>query len=293
MNYKIPYPHKKILLVGSSGYIGSFLSEKISPFYNLATVDVLKSKCTNTVADGFHLDKDFLNSFDGLIMLAGMSRVADCKANPNDCYRLNTELPLHLRKNLQSDKFFIYASSGSLYNGSDSFPASENFEINKSDNAYDKSKLLLDQRMQLQKKPFVSLRFGTVNGFTTYWRRELIINQMCYDAVSQNKLSLRNGMSWRAILDIEDLGRAILKLLSRIDYSQKIYNLSSFNTQIGLIANRVQKITGCTIIDEKEANQTYSFSMDCSLFTKDHNFEFKSQIDTLIQNIVGQLNEGL
>jgi nucleoside-diphosphate-sugar epimerase len=276
---------KNILLIGSSGYLGSFLVENLS-ISNLQTSDLLPSSHTKVVKDAYTFEEEYLNQFDGVILLAGMSRVADCKSNPEKCFELNTKLPLYLRKKLKADKFFIYASSGSVYNGSGKFPATENFNIRSSSNAYDHSKLQLDLEMYKQKKPFISLRFGTVNGFTKNWRNELVVNKMCQDAYKSNLLSLSNAFSWRAILDIQELVNAFSILLQRIKFSQEIYNLSSFNCQIQDIATNVQKITNCKIDKGLDSAQSYSFSMDSNLFCKDFNYEFRCSLDLLIKKIL-------
>lgn len=279
---------KNILLIGSSGYLGSFLVEKLS-VSNLQTSDLIHSEHTKIVKDAFTFEEDYLNQFDGIILLAGMSRVADCKFNPEKCFDLNTNLPLRLRKKLKKDKFFIYASSGSVYNGSGNFPATEKFEIRRSVNAYDQSKHQLDLQMSKQEKPYISLRFGTVNGYTKNWRDELVVNKMCQDAYKFNLLSLSNATSWRAILDINELANAFSVLLQNLKFSQTIYNLSSYNCQMQDIANSVQKITNCKIEKGKDSPQSYSFSMDSNLFCRDFDYKFSTRMDLLIDNILKSL----
>ncbi len=210
---------KKILIVGSQGYLGSCLMGYLSRhgfqckgvdtgFFkdgvltHIANEDVVKK-------DARLIVKNDLKGYDGLILLAGISNdpfgnmSSEQIYDPTRDYALNIAL-MCKQLNIQ----FIYPSSCSVYGaGNDGF-LSEESKTNPQ-TPYSVNKLQVEEGLSaLADKNFspIALRFGTVYGISPRIRFDVVINMLCGLALTTNKVTLNsNGKAWRPHLHIEDV----------------------------------------------------------------------------------------
>jgi nucleoside-diphosphate-sugar epimerase len=88
------------------------------------------------------------------------------------------------------------------------------------------------------------------------------------------------------MLGIEDLCRAVLRC---IEYPVPgIYNLASFNSTVGEIAQAVSNKLRIGITDRGNTSNAYDFAIDTELFEQTYDFTFEETpatiVDSLIQN---------
>ena len=293
---------KKILLVGSNGYIGSRLFDLLKKKYKFCIIDSqikkIDKKCNPFIAlDYRDLDEKFLSQFEICVWLAGHSSVSMATHDPLGCLENNLIGLINFSKIYKGR--LIYASSGSVYNNTSYELFSEETSISYiPSNMYDFTKITFDNYLMLMKntnkikiKNFISLRFGTVVGGSKNIRKELLLNKMIYDGLKTKKINLNNPTVLRPILFIEDLIRAIEKIIeNEKDYNSEIYNLCSLNLTMEEYAKGVSSLLNVPI--NKLPNiKTYNFGMSNEKFKNKYNFEFTKDLSVIIKNIKNEYLE--
>ena len=205
---------KKILLIGV-GYVGSYLLPALRN--DGYTVDA----CDHSGEAGVDIRYPYshqilgeltLESYDVVLFFAGVSNVKDAKADPLNALAENAIGLVTLKSRMRPDARLIYASSGSLYSlpldtvGKIAVPwCVEEDMIGPGLNAYDQSKAVFDHIATGFFKNTVGLRMGTVCGWSSRLRPELLFNAMCLSALREGVVRVANPMAWRSILFLDDL----------------------------------------------------------------------------------------
>lgn len=293
---------EKLLIIGGLGYIGSFLSKELS--YDIKIVDKNIFNFTKNknclIKDYNTLTKSFLKNFDHIILLAGHSSVRMCEGNDIGVFENNVNNFINLLKNISQNQTFIYASSASVYGNSEKNIVTEEEPLSSPYNMYDFTKQIIDSYILLNKKNcrVFGLRFGTVNGCAPHLRNDVMINSMVYNGINKNKVVLYNPNTRRAILGINDLKNCIEIILKSNKNVGGIYNLASFTSTAGEMANITSKILNVNVdtvvpsienlknTNEKLISSKYNFGLDCSKFLNDFNYNFKDTTETLVKNLI-------
>jgi nucleoside-diphosphate-sugar epimerase len=252
----------KILVTGGAGYIGSTLIPSLQERkYDVDVVDLLwfgnnLPKDTLVLKKNiFDLDKEDLEKYDQVIFLAGLSNDPMAEFSPKKNFIYNGALPSYLayQSKKAGVKRFIYASSCSVYGYTlDKLYDEESPAV--SDYPYGISKLEGEKGcMQLQDENFsvISLRQGTVCGYSPRMRMDVIVNAMFKTATLENRITVNNPSIWRPILDIRDATNAYLRAIQANYSISGTFNIASGNYTIGqvgdLVKNEVERETGKNI----------------------------------------------
>jgi nucleoside-diphosphate-sugar epimerase len=133
----------------------------------------------------------------------------------------------------------------------------------------------------------VSLRFGTVAGFSPNMRWDLIVNKMFRDATKLDKVIAVNPKVRRGVLFLPDLMKALNLVISQPVAG--IYNLSSLNTSVGELGEFISRKYGSALdVREEQPVSGYDFHLDTQLFEKTYgNF----RVTNLKETIRGLENE--
>src|ERR1019366_7330445 len=118
-----------ILLIGSSGYIGSRLYHDLHDTHTIHCIDTNRRGNPGHVPskhiDYTHLTRDFISHYDEVILLAGHSSVPMSVKDASGAFYNNIVAFQHLLEILDDDQRLIYASSSSVYSGFGGEAASE------------------------------------------------------------------------------------------------------------------------------------------------------------------------
>jgi len=275
-----------ILIIGHKGYIGSRLYEFLQQYTNIKVTgcdldDINQQHYAN-------LTLEYLSSFNCIILLAANSSVRSCKNN-FESLNNNVTFVIELVKKLNPSQKFIYMSSSSVYGTCHDNPVDENEPLTPPHNEYDFSKRIIDEYIINTNLQYYGLRLGTVNGWSPKIRNELVINAMFNSAKTSNQISVYNPETYRAILSINDLCRAIYTIVTTEEDKRGIYNVSSFNENMENMGKGISHILNspCIIHETVKTDfvTTYSFSMSTEKFEQTFNFKFNDNLESIVHDL--------
>jgi len=273
----------KCLIIGNEGYVGSYLFE----YLKSKNLDVVGYG--NRQTDYNNLTKEFLEEFTHIVLLAGHSSVKMCEGELYSPWYNNVVNFKTLLQKKPHETKLIYASSASVYGNSNSKIFDETDISLDFVNNYDLTKVSLDlyalQQIN-QGEEIVGLRFGTVNGGSKTIRRDLMINSMVYNAITDGVIFTSNKEVNRPILSIKDLSRAIERIITNWVFWSGIYNLASFNSNVKDIANTVKDIINVNVIDRGDFPGVYNFNISTNKFKNEYDFDFVETIESVVEDVV-------
>jgi nucleoside-diphosphate-sugar epimerase len=241
----------KLLIAGGGGYVGSVLIPKLlDRGYKVDVVDLfwfgnhLPQQAGVLNKDIFQLSVEDLEAYDQVLFLAGLSNDPMAEYSPSKNFIFNAAAPAYLAyiAKIAKAKRFIYASSCSVYGYTENELYDETRPV-ASSYAYGISKLQGEQAaMQLIDDSFsvISLRKGTVSGYSPRMRFDLIINTMFKTAMKNHVITVNNPAIWRPILSIEDAATAYIRAIEANYGISGIFNIASGNYTVGEIGDLVK-----------------------------------------------------
>ncbi len=242
----------KLLIAGGGGYVGSVLIPKLlNRGYKVDVVDLfwfgnhLPHQTGILKKDIFHLTQEDLEPYDQVMFLAGLSNDPMAEYSPSKNFVFNAAAPAYLAytAKMAGVKRFIYASSCSVYGYTENELYDETRPVSSS-YPYGISKLQGEQAaMQLASDTFsvISLRKGTISGYSPRMRFDLIINTMFKTAMKNKVITVNNPSIWRPILSIEDAATAYIRAVEANPSISGIFNVASGNYTVGEIGDLVKE----------------------------------------------------
>ena len=209
---------KKILIIGSQGYLGSRLTKYLKGYgYHCFGVDtgffkngILSEpdEVSTLNIDARLLTEKELKGFDVLILLAGISNDPFGHMTSEQIYDPTRDYALGIASMCKTMGIkFIYPSSCSVYGAAENGFLQENDHTNPQ-TPYSLNKLQVEEGLSLlSDRTFspIALRFGTVYGMSPRIRFDVVVNMLCGLALTKNKITLNsNGEAWRPHLHIDD-----------------------------------------------------------------------------------------
>lgn len=219
----------KILIIGSSGFIGTELSVYLCNVGNeVFAVDIKESSDVRTGSmSNFHFynteavltQKDIIREIDCMVILAGIRPYSDF--NINDYIKNISLTESYIRLAIECGiRNIVFASSKAVYSGN-SFPWREE-EYSVPSSLYGASKVACEQLGLFYAHKygisFKALRFAQVIGFGE--RKGFFINTLIDNAIAKKTLVIYgSGMQKRHYIYIKDVCRAVLKASEKISVS--------------------------------------------------------------------------
>src|ERR1700684_2293525 len=295
----------KILCAGGAGYIGNVLISKLlDRGYKVDVVDLfwfgnyLPRQVGILNKDIFHLSIEDLEPYDHVIFLAGLSNDPMAEFSPSKNFIFNAAAPAYLAYTAKKAKVkrYIYASSCSVYG----YTVNELFDETRPVSSfypYGISKLQGEQAaMNLVDDEFsvISLRKGTISGYSPRMRLDLIINTMFKNGVRNREITVNNPSIWRPILSIEDAANAYVRAIEASDRISGIFNVASGNYTVGEVGDLVKMaieehlgISVRLIIHHKKDFRNYKVSIQKAENTLSFhpNHDVKGIVKHLIDNM--------
>ncbi len=295
----------KLLIAGGAGYLGSVLIPKLlERGYKVDVVDLfwfgnhLPRQVGILNKDIFQLTVEDLEPYDQVVFLAGLSNDPMAEYSPSKNFIFNAAAPAYLAyiAKIARVKRYIYACSCSVYGYTENELYDETRTVSSS-YPYGISKLQGEQAvMQLASEDFsvISLRKGTISGYSPRMRLDLIINTMFKTAIRDHTITVNNPSIWRPILSIEDAATAYIRSIEANDKISGIFNLASGNYTVGevgdLIKNAIEERLNVRVnlcIKHIEDFRNYKVSTDkaANVLSFHPSGSVKSIVDNLIDNM--------
>jgi len=241
----------KLLVAGGAGYVGSVLIPKLlDRGYTVDVVDLfwfgnhLPSEVGVISKDIFDLGVEDLKGYDQVVFLAGLSNDPMAEFSPAKNFIFNAAAPAYLAYIGKQAKVrkYVYACSCSVYGYTENKLYDEACPA-VSAYPYGISKLQGEQAvMQLADDNFsvISLRKGTVSGYSPRMRLDLIVNTMFRSALVDQTITVNNPSIWRPILGIEDAASAYIRAIEASEGISGIFNIASANFTVGEVGDLVR-----------------------------------------------------
>jgi len=141
------------------------------------------------------------------------------------------------------------------------------------------------------------LRFATAAGASDRLRLDLLINEIIYEAISKNKITLKSdGKAKRPFIDVKDMCNSIFSCI-KLNFKENfnVFNVGSNENNFSVIdiANKIANSTNVSTIKIGEAADSRSYDVDFSKFKSlDLNFSFSS-IDQTINELIYSVKDNI
>jgi len=280
-----PDPNQTILVAGGAGYIGCVLIPRlVQRGYKIRLLDRMyfgeqglegvRDKIETVVADVRDIPDSALDGVDGVINLSGLSNDPTAEFDPEANWQMNavaTETlgQMCVKRGIER---YVFASSCSLYDGLPPGMHDETADI-RPRGAYATSKRFGEEALLAlipQGLCPVIHRNGTVYGWSSRMRYDLVVNTFVKDALLQERLSLHGGgWMWRPLVDVRDMAEAMIcSLEAPADLVRgEIFNVLHSNYQIRelamLVAGSVQ-LLGRNVTLREEPAPRLNRDYECS-----------------------------
>lgn len=288
----------KIAIIGSHGYIGSFLYSQLRSnskgiqLTGFTKTDRGLNQPNCHFITGKEIDGALLRSFDVIIYAAGICGFDTCATHSEmDLIKENVDDIFTLARSLVSSKTrLIYLSTAVLYEGAEQSER-EGKETDVLDcegmSPYERSYYKREQLLSTLRPNLdcISLRLGTVIAVSPMQNLTRVHIAMLRAAILRGEISVTNGQCSRPILAGSDLVATVQMLLTHPNPAP-CYNVHSFNISIHQVAQAMCERLGVPIVEKQSLGQGHSFQASNSLLQKtlsrDHVFVTNHELITML-----------
>ncbi len=309
--------HKRVLVMGGAGYIGSILIRQLLDqgyivkvldklIFGKAAVDGLQNNPQFTLIEGDtgHLETviTVVKDVDAVVHLAEIVGDPACALDPIKTQQINylsATSTANICKHFQVNRF-IYASSCSVYGaGDDASLLTEKSPLSPV-SLYARMKTESERALLNLADGFFSptiLRLATVFGISPRMRFDLVVNTLTMKAVQENKITLFGGDQWRPNVHVSDVARAIISVLEAplTQISGEIFNVGSNenNFTVSQLGEFVKlAVPAAKLILEEKKGDTRNYRVDFSKIQHALGFKALVGVQQGIQETAQALLEG-
>jgi nucleoside-diphosphate-sugar epimerase len=292
----------RLLVAGGAGYVGSRLVPAlVERGYDVEVIDLfwfgnrLPPDVRFRAQDLFTVTAANLAGVDQVIFLGGLSNDPMAEFDPSQNFIANGALPAYLAfvAKRAGVKRLVYASSCSVYGYTDDQLYTENDPVTCA-YPYGISKLQGERAaLQLQDEDFsvISLRQGTVCGWSPRMRFDLIVNTMVKSALTTGTITVNNPSIWRPLLDIRDAVSAFIRAVQAAPTLSGVFNVSSGNFTVGQVADLVkeelERTTGAHVrLDIRSVQDFRNYKVSCERAKVELGFTPQYSIKDMVADVL-------
>jgi len=294
-------------MAGGAGYLGSVLVPKLlDRGYEVDVVDLfwfgdhLPSEAGIIRKDIFDINPEDLQPYQQVVFLAGLSNDPMAEYSPSQNFIFNAAAPAYLAYIAKKAKVkrYVYACSCSVYGYTDNELFDEGRPVSSS-YPYGISKLQGEQAvMNLLDDDFsvISLRKGTVSGYSPRMRLDLIVNTMFKSGIRDREITVNDPSIWRPIVSIEDATNAYVRAIEASEKISGIFNIASGNYTVGevgdLVKMAIEEQLGIRVhltIHHKKDFRNYKVSIQKAENTL--SFHPNHDVKSIVRNLIEHMDD--
>ncbi len=269
---------KKILLIGSTGYLGKKLKLKLSK--NNILVCPSRKKGFD-IRKKSELKKYLNNKIDIVINLSGQQ--SENQRNMTDVIRMGNKNIIELSSRIKKNIKLIYISTSLVYGTSNKI-FKENSKI-KPINKYEKNKYDIEKLYMKCENDYIILRICNLYGRD---KNKGAISQIIKSILKKKTFYFDNINTTKNFIFIGDVVCIINKLIYK-NIKNKVFNVGNENIKFTSLVNFLKRITNNSFRYQNkgvEINQTLSQKIDNNLVKNImHKYKFKKLKNYLINEI--------
>jgi dTDP-glucose 4,6-dehydratase len=256
----------KVLVTGATGFIGSWLAERLTRESNFVTILVRPNSPRRTCIQSFEdkldivygdiRDRDIVGQIvqdkDIVFHLAAVTQVVSSMKDPTETFSVNFEGTINLLESLRrsdQDQMLIYASTDKVYGNPISLPITEDHPL-LGESPYDASKIAAERAAYAYFKTY-GLPVLISRSSNVYGGRDMNFLRAIPDFISSsilgNKISVRgSGKHVRDYMFVDDTIEAFLKMtVSATDFKGEVFNFGTGKpTSVAELATLVSRLAG-------------------------------------------------
>ena len=212
------------------GYFGLSHMKSLQPQVELVREDIRRVRSDREFA------RELLQGCDAVVHLAAISNDPSADLHPDLTHQVNFEATAVLAEEAKAKKIrFLFSSSCSVYGEADGL-LTEKGKVNPL-TVYAVSKVKCDQMLAELADPNwtpVSLRNGTLFGYSARMRFDLVINIFSLYGLLKNKITVfGDGLQWRPFLHVSDCARAFIHFAENPPGpAYRVVNISNENMRV-------------------------------------------------------------
>ena len=252
----------KLIITGSCGHIGSYVSNKIHLIPKIKEVILIDNLSSNRYISLFNLKsnnykfyqidltkKNSLNKFKNisyLIHCASMTNAENSFSVEKEMYKNNIDCMKNVIDFCSKKKVkLIHLSSTSVY-GKQADIVDENCEKKylKPQSPYAKIKLIEENMLKRSKKlVYNTFRLGTIAGYSKGMRFHTAVNKFCLNAAFNQKISVYKTAlnQFRPYLSVRDCFKLFKFCIEKNFFKNDIFNALSGNYTVNQIISKMKK----------------------------------------------------
>ncbi len=286
----------KILITGGAGYVGTLLCETLIKLgHELIVIDTCwfgnflpKNKKLKLIKKNIlDIDENIGKGVQTIIHLASIASDPASELNPKYTWEiscLGTKKLCEIAKKNKIRKF-IYASSGSVYGIKKEKKVTEDLSLVPISD-YNKTKMIAENVIQSYKKYFkyYLIRPGTVYGYSKRMRLDLMINILCFQALTKKEITILGGNQLRPYIHIKDMVNVYLHFLKR-NLKSGAYNSSAGNLSVKKTAQKIKERIDNINVVKKKSNDPRSYRLSSEKLLKT-GFKFSVTLKQGVDEII-------
>lgn len=297
----------KLLIAGGGGYLGSALIPKLlERGYKVDVVDLfwfgnhLPPEVAVLNKDIFQLTTEDLQAYDQVIFIAGLSNDPMAEYSPSKNFIFNAAAPAYMGyiAKMAKVKRYTYASSCSVYGYTENELYDETRSVSSS-YPYGISKLQGEQAvMQLCDETFsvISLRKGTISGYSPRMRLDLIVNTMFKSAMRDRTITVNNPSIWRPILSIDDAATAYVRAVEANPRISGVFNIASGNYTVGEVADLVrsairERLDMVVDLDIRHIQDFRNYKVSTEKAANVLSFHATGSVKSIVDNLIDNMDK--
>ncbi len=297
----------KILVAGGAGYVGSVVVPKLlERGYEVTVVDLLwfgnhlPAGVRLIEKDVLALAEEDLAGHQQVVFLAGVSNDPMAEYSPVKNFVANGAAPAYLAylARRAGVERFVYGSSCSVYGYSADTVCGED-DATVCHYPYGISKLQGEAAALLLRDPsfsVVSLRKGTVCGYSPRMRLDLVVNTMFRTALAAGRIVVRNPAIWRPVLAIQDAAAAYVRAIEAAPGLSGVYNVASGNYTVGELGDTVKEAMEARLgrrieLEIRDEPELRSYKVSIAKAGEELGFHPRADVASIVADLFAHLSE--